>query len=1120
MGVASGKRGVESRRNGTTTSRSARRRRSTASLHSSASHRNLHCTISIRPPPLPTMSGRHEKHLERPLPATPSPRRGSSSSIAPKELKLPKLRDRNRLKKVTPIYKSLDRLTLSSSDHSSSSPQTPPSAGVGLSFRKHVSKLSSSSLISKTSPKLGDPEITPRPLNISKPGEDIRTSADYDPAQVMQSRWSTSTSDVASNIFRKDSKRRIFGLPISFRRRVKSEQMTPRAKVSSGFFGGKFGASKLQLGISSTDVPAATAEKHWQSSRASSSMTVRGADGALSDDDTPFIGQKHDGSGRVPLRRHTTSGNILNMAESHHSDAEPPASSSVSRHSSLNSSNDGKKAPSKGFFSLFPRPPKRDPSEVMQMLQKNVTMPLILESPELSPIEAPRSPLPVNLRASMVSPLYQQPNQHHHQQHYRKVSDTTLRPFRHEEPQVRSATPAQRSDTPALPMKRKNVESTYQITPGTLYTSAHKKPVLSHLDLQITADVDTIEIGEKKEIWAVVEVSGSLSNNRETIADIITSLDVVFLLDLTQNMSEQALTTMKNTVGFILENITGTRADNFGMAAFTSTSACEVLMPMVPCSHQAKHRAFALLDSLKTASDPFQMDTPISNVVRAACSMFMPGVHGKNKNLIILSAAVPANQNNMVDVCGFDDVKVHVIGVGCIYWPNSEAIYTDARDGGGGFCFPTATMDVATPDESFRIGQLQAVSRRFVRALRTEKSIGMMRNVHIRILPGENVNITAVIGKTNLSTLRPGERATVLVRMEATTPAKARSPRSDQGIEALEEGLYATLGMQAMSLLSVAVVYKHSLLPATTTLSTAASAVATIVANGSQWTAPPPGAAAHVEEKRIAPTPRQNFVRKALIQKVATGHRNPKDALAAVDNIARTAAEKDLDYCNVVRELHYQIRVWNGRRRGRVLKLGSAASNVSFNGRDDVDDAADEPRPFSFERKTQGNKHTHVDDETPSALSTPALTSDSFSVAGSSLASPVLFDDEGSSGSVRRFLSAMSDSEGVDSSPLTVVPASPLPLPRTPPLQQRPVDPAMRLWKRIEMAGEGEVGSIGGGSSIGGAAENGDDEARMKRKRRKSKRKKRVGMIVTDEGGGDVVSLRNMPESEVFLTMI
>ncbi|KAK6355559.1 hypothetical protein TWF696_004659 [Orbilia brochopaga] len=1093
MGVTSGKRG-EGRRNGATTRRSARRRRSTASLHSSASHRNLQCTISIIRPPLPSMSSRHERLIDRPLPATPSPRRVSSSSIAPKDLKLPKLRDRNRLKKVTPIYKSLDRLTLSSSDHSSSSsPQTPPSAG--LSFRKHVSKLSASSIGMKTSPKLGDPEITPRPLNISKPADEIRV--EFDPSQVMQSRWSTSTSDVASGIFRKDSKRKIFGLPISFKRRAKSEQITPRAKTSSGFFGGKFGASKLQLPITSKDDTAftPTTENHWHSSRASSSMTVRNTDGALSDDDTPFGQHQKSDDKRLPQRRHTLTGNILNMAENRFE--VQPTSSNISRHSSLHSSDDGKKPPAKssGFFSLFPRPPKRDPSEIMQMLSKNATMPLILESPELSPIDPPRSPLPVNLRNNMAS------------HHYRKGSDTTVKK---QEPQKFPPTfPDGGSEMYAPPLKRKVAEPSQHISPSTLLSSAHKKPVLSHVDLQITADVDTIEVGEKKEIWAVVEVCGSLSNNREALPSTTTSLDVVFLLDLTQNMSEQAVATMKATMGYILENLTGTRADNFGMAAFTSTSACEVLMPMVPCSHQAKHRAFTLLETLKTASDPFHLDTPISNVVRAACSMFMPGNYGKNKNLIILSAAIPANQNNMVDVCGFDDVKVHVIGVGCIYWPVSEAIYTDARDGGGGFCFPTATMDVATSDDSHRIGQLQAVTRRFVRALRSEKSIGMMRNVHIRILPGENVSITAVIGKTNLSTLRPGERTTVLVRMEATTTIKNHSPRSDQGREALEEGLYAALGMQAMSLLSVAVVYKHSLLPATTTLSTAASAVATIVAAGSQWT---PSTNSQVQEK-IAPTPRQNFVRKALIQKVATGHRNPKDALAAIENIARTTEEKDLDYCNVVRELRYQMRVWNGRRRGRVLKFGSAASDVSFNGRGDDTDA-DEPRPFSFERKSnKSGSKSGGEDDVPSALSTPALTNDSFSVANESLASPVLFDDEGSSGSVRRFFGGVGDSDGVDSSPVTVVAASPIH-----PLLQQP-DPAKKLWRRIERAksGEGDSASIGGGD---GYDSNGEHADEARRRRKKNKRNKRVGMIVTEEGGGDVVSLRNMPESEVFLTMI
>ncbi|KAF3927801.1 hypothetical protein ABW20_dc0101260 [Dactylellina cionopaga] len=557
-------------------------------------------------------------------------------------------------------------------------------------------------------------------------------------------------------------------------------------------------------------------------------------------------------------------------------------------------------------------------------------------------------------------------------------------------------------------------------------------------------------------------------------------------------MSEQAITTMKSTVGYLLENLTGTLSDNFGITAFTSTSACEVLIPMVPCTHQAKHRVFSLLDQLRTASDPFLVETPISNVARAACSMFIPGVYGKNKNLIILSSVAPAHQENMVDLGGFEDVKVHVIGVGCVYWPVSEVIYADARDGGGGFCFPTAMMDVTTVEANDQLTKMQGITRRFVRAMRSGYSIGMMREVEMRISPGESAIIKATIGKTTLTTLRPGERATVMARMQVTSALRKQSSNSDDGeLEALEEGLYATLGMETMKLVTVDIRYKHSALPATTTLNTSASADLTIITSDSLWSSASSSSLPHLEyddmksfvssSSRLdlpfftSPTPRQHFVRKALIQKVVSEHKYPKDALSAVEEIAKRTEEKDLDYCDVVRELKYQIKVWKSRRRGRVL--GVTDDVISFvgtgGGGGEQDGLA---RAFNFQGGRRG------DDYADGGMPALALTNDSYSIEESA----------GSPGSVRRFVEGVD--ETVDSSPITVIESEAVRRMSMP----RPADSATRLWKRIERAVE--VGSIGGSSvgtieMVGGG--DGDTEGgsvggeNSRKKKNKTKRKNR-----------------------------
>ncbi|EPS45518.1 hypothetical protein H072_447 [Dactylellina haptotyla CBS 200.50] len=1001
------------------------------------------------------MASDAKSHLDRPLPATPaSPHRVSTSFPVGKGLNISKTRDRTRLKKK----------------------------GTRESVQETTTAFPQSEADEHTSRAL----VVSRTSSPSLPNS--RPSIDSTLRETLQSRWSTSTSDVASGVFlRKESKRKIFGIPISFKRRVKSE-LPPSLHTGSGFFGSRFGASKLSLALGSpkANINSPTSEQQWKSSRASSSMTVRGMDGTASDDDTrfehSFPALYEEGEltlrSRVPQRRHTMTGNILGVYGSPlRGHVGPPT---LSRHSSIRSpsrspSGVEKRSSVKGLLSLFPRPPKRETSGLMEMLNGNNTMPLIFEAPE------------------------------HHPSEYASGADGHISPNNLNESKGLFLGLEENKGYKIPPTNRVSTMVPFPTPKNIVYTGAHKKPILTHLDLQVVAETDTIDIGQTRDIWAVIELNGSLSNNRELINSASSGLDVVFLLDLSQNMSEQSVTTMKTTLGYLIENLSGNLSDNFGMAGFTSTSACEVLMPLIPCTHQAKHRAFTLLSKLAATSDAFLVDTPISNVVRAACSMFMPCVYGKNKNLIILSSAVPSHQHNMVDVSGFEDVKVHVIGVGSIYWPVSDVTYADTRDGGGGFCFTAAMMDIknSAEDENHKI-KLQAVTRRFLRAVRSKNSIGIIRDVEISITPGMNVTIEAMMGKTRINTLRPGERATIIVRMAVTSLLRGNHIERGEMVESIEDELYASLGMERMKLLTVKVEHRHSLFPDTTVLTTSASASVVIVAKDTLWS----GIRSTYDDEWgmpiFLPSPRRNFARKALLQKIAMENTNPKDALIAVERTTRATEEKDLDYFDVVRELKYQIRVWNSRRRGRVMTFSGgngAGETIHFHGKVSEEDM---DRPFSFEGKQEKILAVAHEERIP----TPDLTNDSDSVDESfgSLGADLSGGNENSTGSVVRYI----DTDGaVEGSPVTAINETVRRVsePRLP-------DSASRLWKRIEKAGE--VGSIGESSTIaddtlaneyGGsitgesAADTGEKNGQGKKgkKKKKAKGKKGVGSATTME---------------------
>ncbi|KAF3927942.1 hypothetical protein ABW20_dc0108423 [Dactylellina cionopaga] len=455
------------------------------------------------------MNNHGKPRLDRPLPAPPaSPRRISTSIPAAAEIKLPKSRGRNRLKKRG-VQNTTDTL--------------------------HQSSFSSLS---------SDPDITPKPLAIRKLPTSNTSSIhgsgiDLQSGGPVQSRWSTSTSDVASSHFiRKDSKRKIFGIPISFKRRVKSEQIPPRLQVSSGFFGGRWPGSKLSLAMSSSKANNKIEEQQWRSSRVSSSMTIRGADGTLSDEDVIYDYQFSAGNdgeyltpkGRLLQRRHTLTGSLLGMSKNPSKVHLPPSNLSRNSeiHSSARSFSDSKKISFQNFLSLFPKPPRREGSEVMRMLTKNATMPLILETSEYQHTGRPqgiRNPLPSNWRDSFLP-----------QGHQRNVSDITVHPCDSSNPS-QVFLPGLKSDTAreihTTPLMTRISGIAVLPTPKSIvYTTVYKKPVISHINLRVTADIDTIEIGETKDVWVVVELNGSLANNREIVNSPQNGLDVVFLLDL------------------------------------------------------------------------------------------------------------------------------------------------------------------------------------------------------------------------------------------------------------------------------------------------------------------------------------------------------------------------------------------------------------------------------------------------------------------------------------------------------------------------------------------------------------------------------------------------------------
>jgi len=52
-----------------------------------------------------------------------------------------------------------------------------------------------------------------------------------------------------------------------------------------------------------------------------------------------------------------------------------------------------------------------------------------------------------------------------------------------------------------------------------------------------------------------------------------------------------------------------------------------------------------------------------------------------------------------------------------------------------------------------------------------------------------------------------------------------------------------------------------------------------------------------------------DYIRKAMIQKIIVQHEDPRTALTAIQQIAKSTTHQNLDYCHVVRELQYKMRL-------------------------------------------------------------------------------------------------------------------------------------------------------------------------------------------------------------------
>ena len=165
---------------------------------------------------------------------------------------------------------------------------------------------------------------------------------------------------------------------------------------------------------------------------------------------------------------------------------------------------------------------------------------------------------------------------------------------------------------------------------------------------------------------------------------------------------------------------------------------------------------------------------------------------------------------------------VHLVNPAIVPWAQSRSGSQDWQ-----LCamYPSRLRSTAlSRDEDGLPTQL----RKMMALMRTGNETGRLEEVGIAIQPGPDCEIEYVLGELTYASLSAGDVAQVFVRLKCvSTPTLAPGGEigDDQGLYYLDvlTHLNTVLGQGSAQTLSVEVTYKHSLLPADTTLSVHAS---------------------------------------------------------------------------------------------------------------------------------------------------------------------------------------------------------------------------------------------------------------------------------------------------------
>lgn len=287
----------------------------------------------------------------------------------------------------------------------------------------------------------------------------------------------------------------------------------------------------------------------------------------------------------------------------------------------------------------------------------------------------------------------------------------------------------------------------------------------------------------------------------------------------------------------------------------------------------------------------------------------------RNVHLFLLTSQLDDGAIDLLPEVFMGQIQIHILGIGPVFWPRNEM-------GSSGWCVPLSTSGPRPNSKGGRSEQLPVTVEEIISTLRTGVYLGEAQNVVVHLRCAGDSRILEVIGDTEYPRLVPGEKRSLLIKVDPGNPptlttarGNARDPIDDWStVEQQINSIQADLGVYETPLLTVTLTYQHSSHPPSTTLSISRTAGVDRYNEHSRWHSSPT-----LQTKLFASpenSPKEavthgEYVDRIRSQKAASMYSNPDRALSEIKAIRTSArrAEGKANLHDISRELTYRARM-------------------------------------------------------------------------------------------------------------------------------------------------------------------------------------------------------------------